>query len=215
MFDKLSNYKRAVLFFSGGKESTLLLSMMREQPIDFDIITQGMEWWTKEQRSRVENLIRDWKLKVFSYPPMSSHLAGELSLVSYYAMGTTRIPMYRDFVGEGERCLSELNGQKLNVTPFNWDLYIFGSREDDTHPLQENLMPAKEWTEDGITFWNPLYDWTRDEVESELDMRGLNFEDTDETNTGNLVNFCTNCVKGTEDVWCPKDQKMIPSIVWR
>lgn len=210
MFERLTG-TAPVLYFSGGKESTLLLSMLREQPVEFGIVTQGREWWTKEQREHLDNLIIDWKLKVFSYPPVSSHLQGN-SLVSYYAMGDSVMPIVRDFVGEGERCLADLDKHRMNSTPFGWDIYIFGSRKDDSHPLMDNLMPVSEWKIGNTTFWNPLYEWTREQVEQELDKRGLNFEVTERTDTGNLVDFCRRCVLGKGEVFCPAEQRMIPVI---
>jgi len=75
MFESLTG-KRAVLWWSGGADSTLILALLREQPINFDIL-QVRYAWSKEQKRYSDDLIREWDLKVFDYPPANVSFIGK------------------------------------------------------------------------------------------------------------------------------------------
>jgi len=208
--------KRPALLWSGGLDSTLILAMLREQEYVCDIVQQGREWWTKEQKKWVDKLIHKWNLKVFSYPPIQSYLIGQdsdISIVSEYAVGRGRIPIITDVV-QGDNCLADIAGQHLYQSPILWDMFLVGSRKDDTHWAKETVVPNETWQIADVEFYAPLYNYTRQDVIDGLKERGLDATEVpDELNTGNYLG-CTNCLKGTEDVWCPKDSRMIPVIQW-
>lgn len=213
MFDRLKN-KRPVLFWSGGLDSTLLLAMLREQNNYFDIV-QMREFWTREQRKRADKLIALWNLKVFSYPPMSINLIGngdEISVIQEFAVKGGRVPMAMDVI-EGDRCLVELQGQRMNYPPMDWDLVLVGSRRDDTHYALNTLIPSETWQIGETEFYAPFYHWSRDAIKRELKARGLDADEvSDEVDSGNL-SFCTNCLHG-KDSFCPIENQMIPPVQW-
>lgn len=213
MFEKLREAARPVLLWSGGSDSTLVLALLREQPIDFDIVIFGRERWTRAQKQRVDALIKKWNLKCFSYPPISQNLVGNgtLSAVFEYVIGQGTVPLVQDLV-DGDRCLFDvLEGHRCTATPFEWDLWITGGRQDDTHYIQ-TPVPSMEWTVSGKHFYAPLFDKTREWVKDELKKRGLDMTATDTEDTGNLV-CCHNCLKGGK-VFCPKEGKEIDSLIW-
>ena len=123
-----------VLWWSGGLESTLLLALLRQQPHHFDIV-QMRDLWTKGQRKKSDDLIKEWKLKVFILPSANKFFIGqgdEITLVDEYPVGNSTIPMLRDVV-EGTQCLGDMDKFRAPYAPINWDLHIVGSRKDDTH----------------------------------------------------------------------------------
>lgn len=183
----------------------------------FDIVQQGRELWTKEQKKRVDKLIKRWNLKMFSYPAMQSYLVGEdenLAVVSEYAVGKGLIPIVRDVI-KGDRCLADLDGQKLYQPPMPWNLWLVGSRKDDSHwSMNGQVIPSESWEVGDVEFYAPLYDYSRQDVIDGLTERGIDADEVgDEENTGNLL-ACTNCLNGTGTTWCPKDEKEIPVIRW-
>lgn len=215
MFGILSQAKRAVLCWSGGLDSTLVLAMLREQEVDFDILILGRERWTKEQKKRTDDLIKEWDLKCFTYPAISQNLIGNghLAAVFEYAVNGGVIPLVQDLI-PGKRCLFDvLEGHRCTTVPFEWDLFITGGRKDDTH-WSMRPVPNKEWTVGNTRFYAPLFDKNREWVKSELIKRGLGAEDVpDEADSGNLV-ACSKCLEGTDRVFCPKQQTEIDSIQW-
>lgn len=208
MFEKLKG-RKPVLLWSGGKDSTLILAMLREQKIPCDIV-QIRSFWTKEQLKYSDDLIKKWKLKVFSFPPSHISFIGEndeISAVFELPIGAINIPLLRDVV-DGTRCMAELEGQRMHTPPMNWDLWIVGSRKDDTHYALKTIAPNGQWGDTEI--YAPLYDWTREEVVKELQTRGLDNQTAD---TGD-IELCHNCIKGTGKVWCPAQQTEIDSVQW-
>jgi len=214
MFENLKSAKRAVLWWGSGLDSTLLLAMLREQPIDFDIV-QIRSGWTKNQRKRADDLILKWNLKVLSYAPSSVSFIGqdnELSAVFEFAVGGGTIPMLRDVI-PGTQCVADIDPLRLHHPPIKWDLQIVGSRKDDTH-YAGAVVPSKSWKVGDTTFYAPLYSWDRQSVKAELRKRGIDdTEVDDDMDTGNL-SVCHNCIKGEGQVFCPKANEMIDSVKW-
>jgi len=92
--------KHPVLFFSGGLDSTLLLALLMEQKQVFDIV-QYRDNWLPKQKAKVDGYIKDWNLRVFSYPPITTNLIGDengIGVVDEYAIGNGAIPVVRDII---------------------------------------------------------------------------------------------------------------------
>ncbi len=213
MFENLP--PRTAVWWSGGLDSTLLLAMLIEEHATFDVI-QMRDHWTKGQKKRVDALIKQWDLKLFSYAPMFTNVIGQdddLALVHEYAVNGGAVPMLMDVV-EGEQCLlNALKGLRRDVPPLDWDLMLIGSRKDDTHWAFGNVIPSEKWTVGSMQIWAPFYDKDREWVKQELRVRGLDdSEVSEQENTGN-VSFCTNCLHDTE-AFCPLENKFIPAIQW-
>lgn len=216
MFNFLQNYKNPVLLWSAGLDSTLLLAMLIEAHASFDIVQFGREFWTKEQKRRADALIMKWDLKVLSYPPVRTSFIGEgkqISVVREYAFMGTTVPMVSDVV-EGERCIADLDSYKAYAPPVKWDCVILGSRGDDTHyAFKGKVIPAEKWTGGETDFHAPLFDWTREDVRTALQERGLDASEVpDGVDSGN-IHLCTKCLHGTE-TFCPKENSIIPPVQW-
>lgn len=208
MFERLTG-KRPVLLWSGGKDSTLILAMMREQNIPCDIV-QIRSFWTKEQLKYSDDLIKKWNLKVFSFPPSHVSFIGEdenISAVFEIAIGSQPIPLIRDVV-EGTRCIAELEGQRMIAPPMKWDIWVIGSRDDDTHYTLNKIAPPAKWGDTEL--YAPLREWTREQVVEALQARGLDNQTED---TGD-IHLCHNCLKGEGQVWCPAQNQFIDSVRW-
>ncbi len=174
---------------------------MLEANLKFDII-QVRDHRTREQKKHADKLITEYGLKVFSYPPAHVYLIGdenELSAVYEYATGMKRISMVRDII-EGTKCIAELDGQRLNRPPKDWDLNIVGSRADDVHYTGEKPIPSKEWD----NFYAPFFDRTREEILAIARAYGVPTEK--EVEEGD-IEFCTKCLRGP--VICPKDGQLV------
>lgn len=206
--------QRPVLFWSSGLDSTLLLMLLKEANISFDIV-QIRDFWTKTQLKRADKLITKWNLKIFSYPPANVSFIGkgsEISTVWEYAVKGARIPLIRDVI-EGDTCIADLEGMRAYHPPMDWDTYIVGSRGDDEHYAMDAVIPAKEWMVGESKFIAPLFDKSREWVKEQLIIRGIDASEvSEEEDTGN-ISLCTKCLNGVE-VFCPLDKKVIPPVQW-
>lgn len=203
------------MWWSGGLDSTLLLAKLRDQPQDFAIYT-FRQFWTKEQAKKANALIKLWNLKVFSFPAASVNFIGkgnELSAVFEMAVGTGRTPIVADLI-DGDRCIMTTSDIRMTHEPFKFDVHLVGSKRVDTHWSLSKFVPGERWTQNGVEFHAPLFDYTDEAVRRELRARRLDDSEADEReDTGNL-SICHRCIKGTQQVFCPKEGKRIDSVIW-
>lgn len=213
MFENLP--ERTAVFFSGGLDSTLLVAMLLEENAKFDIV-QFRDHWTKEQRKRVDEIVKKFDLTLFSYPPAATNLIGDgdqIAIVQEYVTKGGTVPLIMDVI-DGTKCIFQIQGLTMTTMPIDWTLILTGGRKTDTHWAMPTPVLAERWTIGETEFWAPLYNFTRQDVKRELKIRGLNVDEaTDKTDTGNLQ-CCSLCIQGTEPVLCPLTNEFIPSIQW-
>lgn len=212
---KLDPNKSYVLWWSSGLDSTLLLAKLRDQPVDFAIYT-FRQFWTKEQAKKADALIKKWNLKVFSFPAASVNFIGqkdEFSAVFEMPIGTGRTPIIMDLI-DGDRCLLSLPEMQMPSQPFSFDVHIVGSRHYDKHYSLQNVVPSERWQANGVEYWAPLFDYSREAVTRELRARGLDDTEADDDTDSNSLKVCHRCIKGTEQVLCPLQGQIIDSVVW-
>lgn len=214
-FSRLKDFKSIALMWSGGRDSTLLLAMLRDQNIPFSIVQLGREYWTKEQKKFADSVIKEWDLQVFTFPSANVSFLGngdEITAVFEYAVGGKTIPVLRDVIA-GKRCVADLNGLRMFNSPIDFDCYLVGSKKTDTHYAMDKVIPSQEWKVGCATFVAPLYDWTGAEVLSAslaMDVPLPELKE-DATDTGD-IHLCTNCLNAIEgEVWCPADEIYIPA----
>lgn len=193
MFENLS--ENSVLFWSGGLRSTLLLAMLKESGKTFQIV-QHRDLWTKEQKKLPDTLIKQWDLKLFSYPPATVNVIEGLTLGSIYAVNGRCMPIQTRLV-EGKGCLlTKLQGMRLQHSPLSWDTHLVG------------IGQQERWSKGTTEFWAPLWDWSIEAIKQGLFEREITVEDT------GYLSTCHNCIKGQEKVWCPAEDAYIDSIAW-
>lgn len=208
---------RPVLLWSGGLDSTLILAVMKDIGAKFDIF-QAREMWTRAQKRKIDNLIKHWDLQVYSYPMTRANFIGqgkEISAVFEYAIGNLSFPHIRDVI-EGDSCIAELAElERAAQPPIIWDLHIIGTRQNDNHYAVGNnqMIPSARFEIEGTKFFAPLFDWTRSEVKEALAFYGLDNVDVSEAEDTGNISLCSKCLHG-EQVFCPKEQKLIESVDW-
>jgi len=157
-----------VLYFSGGKDSRLLLETMLAESIPFWVLRFD-DGWTRTQRKVVDDIAIKHSLRVYSYPPLTSDLVGDgngnLSLVSDYAVGGFGefLPVIRDFV-DGDRCAVDLTFDTSGkpVAPIRFATHVLGSKKSDRHYTFGDDAPISgpAFKIGKQKFVAPLYDWT-------------------------------------------------------
>lgn len=215
----LSGDKSVCLWFSGGKDSLLLLKVMLEANKPFGILRFD-DGWNREQKKAIDAIQMDNDLQVFSYPAVNHILVGEngdLSMVSQYAVdgyGSTAM-LVRDLVDETSVCGIDLKLETatMKVAPAEWDVHVWGSKRTDQHYIcgDKPLIDKPDWAVGTKTFTAPLLDWTDAQVQSGLKTYGVT---APSVRTGDIF-ACSNCLQGQGRVFCPKENTEIDSVVWQ
>lgn len=175
-------WPRAVVLWSGGKDSTALLHLIRYgAEIDIPVI-QYRQPKFRERYAYSDRLIKEWDLEVYEYPPMKVSLAdgpdvntGEVrfDMLHYFQWGRDCVilSLGTENPKEGERFLCGVTDFLQRPTgTFNWPwgaVYI-GTKFEDTDlikghvPLAQDiriidgspvsLYPMRDWTDEEI-FW--------------------------------------------------------------
>lgn len=195
------------VFFSGGMDSLLLLYLVKEQsdvPVISFVSDVEKSIWKK-----FEKLITEWNLTLYTYPVKNRYVvpvSDGLALVDEYGFAGFDLPVIRD-ISESDRCLADLNKDRFSNFDFGFDTVFTGVLKDD-----DTAITGKNWfdvskQQGKITFVQPLFDWTKEEVEEEIKNLGL----MDLVVHTNSISVCTKCLHGKE-VFCPAEQRIIAPI---
>lgn len=211
------------LWFSSGKDSLLLLEVMKELRLKFDVLRFD-DGWTPEQRKIADKHARRHHVALFSYPPRTAVLFGngkDITLAAEYPVGKNGelFTIIRDIVdddGKGKRCIHDIkiNRNDRITPPVAFETHILGSKKGDRHYAFGSKPPMPARIKIGhAQFVQPLYEWTDKDVFKALRSYGIDYvEPTEQQNSGNLVS-CNLCMHG-KAVFCPKDKKEIPAWEW-
>lgn len=211
--------KKPCVFFSGGIDSLLVLSMVRERCPDITVVT-FRDSMPSHQWKIIEDVIKKWDLQVLSFPPSNAYFIPNKDKVSYvteYSLNGLAVPLVRDVV-PGEGCSLEVDTKRLPIMSFDYDVIFLGSRRADSHETLGRLI-SKPVVEVGpFTFVSPIFELSKEEVIHQA--KGLPFSQefyvrVDDTyDTGNIP-ACSNCLEeGDEQVFCPRRETYIPRITW-
>jgi hypothetical protein len=150
---KLEAAQNPALFLSFGKDSLVLLHLVREAGGD-----PRLFWFGNKLPSHAHRIINDWNLTVFSYAPAVRYRV-EDTLISEYSVGDGRFPVARDISVDGEKV-------PATTTPFfayDADVTFWGYKVSDRHPLvTATLEPEIQLGPTRMVA--PLYHFTDEEV---------------------------------------------------
>lgn len=191
--ESLSQAKNPSLLCSFGKESLVLLSLVREVKPDISI------FWFGDRLSRfAELIIKQYDLQIFSYAPADRYVVPRkdgYSLIDEYSFGETRVPLISDLI-ESDVC--ELNLSTARTLLFNWraDVTLWGYRALDTHPLVGIRFPQR-FPLGPTTMDAPLWKWSEEDVFSAINELGISYEP--ETNDIAVCSHCLDEINATID----------------
>lgn len=159
---QLKSAERPAILFSGGKDSLLLLDIVRRTRPDTTVIH-----FHDRLDPSVEQACIVWSLNVLSWAPAARYLipwnAG-IALVSEYSIGNSRLPVLRDVI-EGEGCdLERLMKTRTLNFDYPFDLTLWGYRKsDELHPVMPSCFP-KTFRLGPTVMLAPLYEWETEDV---------------------------------------------------
>jgi hypothetical protein len=234
----LLNFRQPAVMWSGGKDSMVLLFLLRARQVNVPVIFWRQPFFAEKHEFQ-ERIAREWDLRLYDWPPAMVKLTegnGHLSVLNYYQVGplpggTCAVPVdvYEPAKWDGKWIcgLRDLLHRPAGGFAFPWDCCFHGHKSSDTDPLlgsvpleQEIAFPAS-----GPALAFPLRDWTdadiweytrRYDVPQQWDRYapGTGEENPDRTANADYYAGCVRCMERQDEktVWCPKLKARISNI---
>jgi hypothetical protein len=177
----LDEAARPAVLWSGGKDSTLLLHMVRRIRPEVDVILWGVPWLAKKWDFH-RRLIAEWGLTVFDFMPAQAGLCygnGRVDVMEDYLVGasacmTVARGTYQDDIAEGPVvfpgrdfvCGREWLERPKGVHAFPWDVLLHGHKSCDVDPCsgQVPLKVDVVRRPGAAAVWYPLRHWSDEDV---------------------------------------------------
>jgi 3'-phosphoadenosine 5'-phosphosulfate sulfotransferase (PAPS reductase)/FAD synthetase len=227
--------KKPVVMVSFGKDSMVMLHLIRSIRKDIDIIYITPPQFPKKQEF-ANKIIEDWNLKVYrDIPPVRvGVMYGEekVEILNEYAIGeqTIAIPIGRvepNFSTDEWVCgRDEYLDRHLGYYNYPWDVSFIGHKGSDTDDVlgSVNIDISIKEIPNSSTFVYPLTEWNDTDVwdyihsnnvpyaEKRYDKDGTEY--LDKTYNSDRYPYCNKCFhfNNKNCVECPKTKTVIPSI---
>jgi hypothetical protein len=169
----LSTAQNPCVFWSAGKDSQLLLSLIREHR-DIDVIL-----YADKLSSFQEQVVMDLNLTVYLYSPGDAYYLPNkdgVALVREYPVGGAPFPVIWD-VEHSDKCGLEISKAENVCVHYPWDTVFIGWKATDEHYITGKNPFPPNGTQVGTTkFYAPLRHLSDEQVLEELDKRGIAFD---------------------------------------
>lgn len=224
----LKGARRPALLWSGGKDSTALLYLVRQVMPEIECIQWQLPW-LKQKWSFHADLARDLGLAVHDSLPLSTsicHGNDRLDVMESYSIGSQAIVIARGTEpyeeGQPYVCGREwLERPKAGQVEFPWDLLLCGHKSDDRDPLSGPIPLSLDLLEipGSASISYPIRDWTDEDVSSYLVSSGIPWDNgrydlidgvlktkSDKHLNSDYYHACFRCLDRREGpyVACPK-----------
>lgn len=210
--DALRGARSPIVCWSGGKDSQLLLRLVAERRPDIPILYFRSA--DPVRRKWPEQFIADSGLTAYSWEPRDRYVLpgpSGMLLVEEYSFGHMTVPIVSE-ISKGDRCcIDVLKGTLLPYVSYPFDVTFVGVKDCDEHPI----LGKSYWQADGDGCFAPLRHMSDEEVWQAI--REMEIPVEEAVYDGSVPDgpsLCTGCLETTGDVFCPREQKVIPGYVW-
>lgn len=216
-------WPRSVVLWSGGKDSTALLHLIRYgAEIDIPVV-QYRQPKFRERYSYSDRLIKEWDLEVYEYPPMKVSLAdgpdvntGEVrfDMLHYFQWGKNCVilSLGTETPKPDEKFLCGVDDFLQRPTgTFNWPwgAVFIGTKYEDTDLIKGHVPLAQDIriVDGSPVSLYPMRDWTDDDIFEYLEESGVEpdptryikkddkwYNNPDKSLNADFYPACFNCV---------------------
>jgi 3'-phosphoadenosine 5'-phosphosulfate sulfotransferase (PAPS reductase)/FAD synthetase len=169
----LAGAARPAVLWSGGKDSTALLHLVRGLRPDVEVILWRVPWLPAKWEFH-ERIARAWGLTVWDFPPAWSavcHGNGRMDLMEAYQVGAQALVVARgtevfDPCGPWVCGRKWLERPKAAGVEFPWDVVFHGHKSVDVDPCSGNVPLRVDVLEPVgcARIYYPLRDWSDEDV---------------------------------------------------
>jgi hypothetical protein len=230
----LKRYKNPCVLWSSGKDSMVLLHLLKfKMGLDFPVVCWREPWmpWKLEFTNRI---IQEWKLEAWDWAPSAVKLCrgmGRIDVMTYYQINSSLISEPQHMIvargteppEEGLPFLCGLEtflAKPLGTFNFPWDGMFIGHKSDDEDPLSGKVPLEVDWLqiERAAAGIYPIRDWTDVEVYEYIERFDVPFDETrydvknrttvknNKLNNPDYYHTCFKCCdpRNSAFVHCPK-----------
>ncbi len=221
------SYKHPVILCSFGKDSMVLLSILRGMKKDLPCIFFREPFFAQKYEF-ADSVIRKWDLTCFDYPPSSLSMAnskGKCEVIRHYSIGKQFLSisdgnLYEPEDGKKFLCgLTDLLMKPTGTINFPWDVMFCGHKSSDKDPLAGNLnlhvdihqhagaaalaYPLRNWDDNDIWDYITAYEVPFHDARYDKELRK---DKEDKAFNPDYLPCCTRCLDKNqpEFVTCPK-----------
>jgi len=235
----VSHHSRPIVFSSFGKDSMVLLDLVKKADLKLPILFFKEPFFPKKYLF-AQAIILGNGYQVYDYPPFQTYFSkrnGEVEIVNFHQGPVGGGPIYLPtgikppVLGEPFLCgLSDIY-EKPTVLgyAFPWDLGLVGHKTSDTDPIlgpcpinthfqagaPDLLFPLRDFTDEDI--WRYTLEVGLPINEQRYNRLDGWKEFSDLTYNPDYFHACTACMDpdSPSEVFCPKLQKPIRNTSWR
>ena len=228
--EQLRKYKLPVLNCSFGKDSVVLLHLLRSMNIRIPIVYYADPWFARKN-AFANRIIEAWELEVHNYPPAKvSLMHGKeiVALVSEYQTGAeSSAAVLKNALEfkDGDDPDNFLCGLNFLMRPcavfiYPWDVALVAHKDCDSDQIF-GIVPLKSrivYRDQGPDYVFPLKEWTHDDVWDYTEKFNVPFqadrynianrcEWPDKTYNSDYYEVCIRCIDkrlAGQKVFCPK-----------
>lgn len=238
----IQEYRRPAMMWSGGKDSMVLLFMLRARNIHLPIIFHQEPWFPRKY-SFAREIIEQWNLTVYDWPPIRvtcQKQNGVFEIVNHYqvhAGGSIILPknLYDPAptkvsvpaVPEPWLCGLEMVRRPVGTFDYPWDVVFHGHKTSDVDPLLGPVKLLADLVPNhlGPALAFPMRHWTDEDVwdysrSYQVPQQPDRYNrETGEESSSKMTNpdywaACTRCMDpdSPKAVWCPKLRREIGNV---
>jgi 3'-phosphoadenosine 5'-phosphosulfate sulfotransferase (PAPS reductase)/FAD synthetase len=219
----LAQWPRPAILWSGGKDSTALLHLLKFR-VNADLpVVQYREPKFRERYEYSDNLIKLWNLEVHEYPPSRVAIAdgpdvttGEMrfDLLKYHQWGHKSVVLSlgteRPVGDEKYLCGVDFLSRPTGTFNWPWNAVFVGTKRCDTDPIKGEIPLAMDirHAEGSPVSLYLLHDWTDADVFDYLDASDINPDPNryevdddgewqhkaDKSKNADFIPTCLNCI---------------------
>ena len=237
-----AKWPKAAVLWSGGKDSTVLLHLLRFKTGISLPVVQYREPAFRERYAYSDRLIKEWDLEVYDYPASKHALAdgpdvttGEMrfDLLKYQQWGANSVVLSlgteRPKAGEKFLCGVDFLQRPTGTFNWPWEAVYLGTKGGDCDPIKGQVplaVDVRHAAGSPVSLY-PLRDWSDEQIFAYLEEQGVEpdpnrYEKTqkewknraDKSANADYIPTCLNCIDRHAGPYaeCPKLRATISNI---
>lgn len=232
-----ANYKNPLILCSFGKDSMVLLHLVRKLGLNWDVALHKFPS-APEKYAFADKIIQDWNLNMYDARAIKRSIVsgnGKVDVICHFSMGSGdyMVPianLVESSDPEQDFCAADdlLNAEcDIPENRFPYDICLAGVKSSDKDPVVGRISCDKNMrhTKDSADFAFPIRQWSdkdifRYTITEDVPWQGTRYrwsadkkfvEREEKKFNPDYLDCCTRCLNPSEGktVWCPKKNKHI------